>query len=83
MNVILIDRENLQAIRDEAIGMATGNLNPDWVRAYLNLADAADRLDAMQARCEIISHYDKDKEPKPKKSSMPSYEHSPMKAQVI
>ena len=44
------DRSFLQQVRNAAMGMASGNLNPDWVRAYLGLADAADRLDAMQAR---------------------------------
>ena len=39
-----------------AKGMCVGNLNPDWVRAYESLADAADRLDAMQARCEVYAY---------------------------
>lgn len=47
------DRGFLQELRDTAAGMAAGNLNPDWVRAYLALADAADRLDAMDARCTV------------------------------
>lgn len=49
----IIERPFLQQLRDAANGMASGNLNPDWVRAYHSLADAADRLDAMQARCTI------------------------------
>lgn len=49
----IIERSFLQQLRSAAEGMASGNLNPAWARAYLNLADAADRLDAMQARCEI------------------------------
>jgi len=46
----IIDRNYLQELRDTANGMVAGNLNPDWCRAYQALADAADRLDAMQAR---------------------------------
>ena len=49
----IIDRSFLQQLRRAAEGMASGNLNPAWARAYLTLADAADRLDAMQARCEV------------------------------
>lgn len=49
----IIERSFLQTLRSAAQGMASGNLNPLWVRAYLDLADAADRLDAMQARCEV------------------------------
>ena len=46
-------RAFLQTLRDTAKGMCVANLNPDWVRAYESLADAADRLDAMEARIEI------------------------------
>lgn len=49
----IIQRQYLQELRDTAKGMAHGNLNPDWVRAYLDIADAADRLDAMEARCAV------------------------------
>jgi len=49
----IINRSCLQEIREGANGMANGNLNPDWKRAYENLADAADRLDAMQARSDV------------------------------
>jgi len=52
-SVNIIHRPFLQELREEANGMASGNLNPDWTRAYLALADAADRLDAMQARSTI------------------------------
>jgi hypothetical protein len=31
---------------------AENAINPLWKRAYLRLADAADHLDAMMARCE-------------------------------
>jgi hypothetical protein len=48
--MILSDRSFLQELRDTATGMCVGNLKPDWIRAYQALADAADRLDAMQAR---------------------------------
>ncbi len=51
--ISITERLFMQELRDTAIGMCAGNLNPDWVRAYEALADAADRLDAMQARCEI------------------------------
>lgn len=51
--VPIIERPFLIDLRDTANGMASHNLNPDWKRAYLALADAADRLDAMQARTEI------------------------------
>ena len=49
----ITDRSFIQELRDTAKGMCTNNLNPDWVRAYEALADAADRLDAMQARLEL------------------------------
>ncbi len=49
----ITDRTFMQELRDTANGMTFGNLNPDFVRAYAALADAADRLDAMQARCEL------------------------------
>ena len=49
----ITERSFMQELRDTANGMTFGNLNPDFVRAYAALADAADRLDAMQARCEL------------------------------
>lgn len=49
----ILERSFLQQLRRAAEGMASGNLNPAWARAYLTLADAADRLDAMQSRCEV------------------------------
>lgn len=49
----ITDRSFLQELRDTATGMCTGNLMPDWVSAYEALADAAGRLDAMQARLEL------------------------------
>ena len=52
--MLITERSFMQELRDTAKGMAIGNLNPDWVRAYEALADAADRLDAMQARCELL-----------------------------
>lgn len=49
----ITERAFMQELRDAANGMASGNLNQDFVRAYEALADAADRLDAMQARMEV------------------------------
>ncbi len=49
----ILKRKDLQELREKAIGMSIGNLNPDWKRAYESLAEAADRLDAMQARSEV------------------------------
>ena len=49
----IIERPYLQELRDTAKGMGAGNLNPDWVKAYDALADAADRLDAMEARSTV------------------------------
>lgn len=45
-------REELQGIEQRAAGMANKDINPFWRRAYLNLADACDRIDAMTARTE-------------------------------
>ena len=45
-------REELQNIRDKAIGNAEVVENDHWKRAYKQLADAADRLDSMEARTE-------------------------------
>ena len=49
----IIERSYLQELRDTAKGMCAGNLNQDWVRAYEAIADAADHLDAMQARSQL------------------------------
>lgn len=49
----ITERTFMQELRDTANGMVAENLNPVWVRAYEALADAADRLDAMHARCEL------------------------------
>ncbi len=44
-------REELQTIKERALGGSRSVGNPNaWQRAYLALADAADRLDAMIAR---------------------------------
>lgn len=49
----IINRQFLQELRDSAEGMVSRNPNPDWRRAYQQLADAADRLDAMEARSQL------------------------------
>ena len=46
------EREELQAIRDKAVENAEHVANNHWRRAYKQLADAADKLDAMEARTE-------------------------------
>ena len=48
----LFSREILQGIRDDAEKMVEHTVNNHWRRAYKQLADAADRLDAMEARTE-------------------------------
>ncbi len=45
-------REELQGIRDKAVENADSVPNNFWQRAYKQLADAADKLDAMEARTE-------------------------------
>ena len=50
----LQDRNYLQNVRRAANIMAGNVLNEGWSRAYLALADAADKLDAMQARTSVI-----------------------------
>jgi len=48
-------REELQELKTRAVQMADiEGLNFYWQRAYIRLADAADHLDAMMARC---THY--------------------------
>jgi len=51
--IAIIERQYLQELRDTAKGMIAGNLNPDWARAYQELAAASDRLDAKQARSTL------------------------------
>lgn len=46
------EREELQGIRDKAVENAEHVADNHWKRAYKQLADAADRLDAMEARTE-------------------------------
>lgn len=48
----MFSREVLQGIRNDAVKMAESVPNNHWQRAYKQLADAADRLDAMEARTE-------------------------------
>ncbi|KKM93554.1 hypothetical protein LCGC14_1207180 [marine sediment metagenome] len=45
-----LELEKMRVIRDETIKRAEVVLNPLWKRAYLNLADAADRIVAMSVR---------------------------------
>lgn len=47
-------REELQEIEQRATAMASNVKNQFWIRAYLNLTDACDRLDAMIARSEDV-----------------------------
>ena len=49
----ILDREFLIWLRENAQNIAESDINPSWRRAYLALADAADRLDAMQSRCIV------------------------------
>ena len=51
-------QEELQEIRQRAEVWAERVTMPSWKRAYLRLADAADTLDAMEAR--TIDRDDKD-----------------------
>ena len=46
-------RVELQELREKAIASKKGVINPQWNRAYDQLADAADRIDAMKARLEV------------------------------
>lgn len=65
-------REELQGIERKALNMSYESLNEFWQRAYRNLADACDRLDAMMARTidydEILLETIKDKEHKKKEA---------------
>ena len=45
-------REELREIRNRAVKCAETVANNYWKRAYKQLADATDRLDAMEARTE-------------------------------
>lgn len=56
--VTRFSREVLQGIRDDAWDIAKEIPNEIWQRAYRQLADVADRLDAMEAR--TIDHEDND-----------------------
>ena len=50
-----LDRETLQNIRNEALDRTAGpGLTAIAARAFHALADAADRLDAMQARTIVV-----------------------------
>ena len=51
---MVIEREELISIRDRA-DSEVQHLNGRWKRAYQNLAEAADRLDAMIARTEVVT----------------------------
>lgn len=54
IEIDLQDRNYLQNLRQAAGIMARNVVSERWVRAYLALADAADTLDAMQARTSVI-----------------------------
>lgn len=47
-----VELEKMEVIRDAAQKNADAVLNPFWKRAYLNLADAADRIAAMSTRTQ-------------------------------
>ena len=50
----MFDREELTALRERASEESRiVSLIPDWADAYRELARAADRLDAMTARCTV------------------------------
>lgn len=50
----MFTREKLQEIREKALESEINVQNPFWKDAYLDLAKAADRLDAMIARTIIV-----------------------------
>ena len=52
MSVDLNSRTYLQKLRREAEKREKEVANPYWRRAYIDLADAVDRLDAITARVE-------------------------------
>lgn len=47
-----MELEEMEVIRDVAQKNAEAVVNPRWKRAYLNLADAADRIAAMLVRTQ-------------------------------
>ncbi len=50
----MIHRFELQSLRERALKEANVHgINLQWKRAYEAFADAADRLDAMNARCTL------------------------------
>ncbi len=51
----LFTREELQKIRDRARSSSVEATNPNWKAALDALAMAADRLDALWARAEVVS----------------------------
>lgn len=57
MEIDLKNRNCLQAIRELAENAAENVENPFWSNAYADLATAADRLDAMEARCNVMEKY--------------------------
>lgn len=54
----LSSRTFLQQLRSAAFGAAAPNLTLEWVRAYEDLALAADRLDALLARLGVCEFND-------------------------
>lgn len=53
MKMNLQSREDLQALREQALEAAKKVANPSWQRVYWDLAQAADVLDAFIARTEV------------------------------
>jgi len=47
------NREKLQAIRKWANAQYGEGTTPEWIRAWIRLADTADMIDAMIARTEV------------------------------
>lgn len=47
---VYINRNTMRALRDKTLALAAEEPNLAWKRAYLSLADAADRVDALYAR---------------------------------
>jgi len=41
--------------REDILKYSNTNMNEQWKRAYQNLADALNLLDAMIARCEVVT----------------------------